>query len=115
VGKSGLVLALEPNSYVFPVLRANSELNSAKTSSCPDVRGHPEDGEFEFEYSIPLLQWRPPRRHQQMEHTHAFKLKVAGKNLQTYLASDSLPSCLAYASSKWTPKDTTTPCFLLSF
>jgi FkbM family methyltransferase len=90
VGKSGLVLALEPNSYVFPVLRANSELNLAKTSIMPLMfAATPEDGEFEFEYSD--SGFCNGGRHEginKWKHTHAFKLSVAGKNLQTYLASE---------------------------
>jgi len=87
VGKSGCVFALEPNKYVFPVLRKNAELNTDKTNIVPLMFAATEsDGEFEFSYSdngfcnggfhANESVWR---------HAHTFKLKVAGKNLLNYL------------------------------
>lgn len=87
VGKAGCVLALEPNRYVFPVLQANAEWNSAKTHIVPLMfAATPEDTDMEFQYSDSgycnggrfegLSPW---------SHGHAFKLKVQGKNLHEYL------------------------------
>ncbi|HLQ79381.1 MAG TPA: FkbM family methyltransferase [Terriglobia bacterium] len=87
VGNTGCVLALEPNKFVFPVLEKNSQLNPGKTRIVPMMfAATPEDGEFDFEYSDSgfcnggrhegISKWR---------HAHAFKLRVAGKNLESYL------------------------------
>ena len=87
VGKSGCVLALEPNPYVFTILKKNSELNQDKTNIIPlQFAATPVDGEFEFEYSDAgfcnggfhegVSRWK---------HGHAFRLKVQGKNLQGFL------------------------------
>ncbi|UCF06520.1 MAG: FkbM family methyltransferase [bacterium] len=86
-GREGCVLALEPNPYVFPVLKKNSELNADKYTIIPLMfAATPESGEYEFEYSDPgycngglhegISKWR---------HGHAFKLKVRGENLQSYI------------------------------
>ena len=87
-GRDGCVLALEPNSYVFPILKKNSDLNPTKATIVPlMIAATPEPGEFYFEYSDPgfcngglhdgISQWR---------HGHAFKLRVHGENLQSYIA-----------------------------
>jgi FkbM family methyltransferase len=87
VGTAGCVLALEPNRFVFPVLAKNAQLNQDKTRIVPLMfAATPEDGEFEFEYSDPgfcnggrhegIGRWR---------HAHAFRLPVAGRNLDSYL------------------------------
>lgn len=88
VGQGGCVLALEPNPYVFVVLEKNAELNLGKVTIVPLMfAATPEAGEYEFEYSDAgfcngglhegISQWR---------HGHAFKLKVRGENLQSYIA-----------------------------
>jgi FkbM family methyltransferase len=87
VGKTGCVFALEPNRYVFPVLKKNAELNTAKTNIIPLMfAATPENAEMEFQYSDSgycnggrfegMSKWL---------HGHAFKLPVQGKNLQSYL------------------------------
>jgi FkbM family methyltransferase len=89
VGPDGIVLALEPNRHIFPVLQRNSELNPQLTHIEPLMwAATPEDGEMEFEYSDPAFhnggnlggsgigRWR---------HAHAFTLKVEGRNLETWL------------------------------
>ena len=87
-GREGCVLALEPNPYVFPVLKKNSELNPAKTTIVPlMIAATPQPGDFYFEYSDAgfcngglhegISKWR---------HGHAFKLRVRGENLQSYIA-----------------------------
>lgn len=90
VGSEGMVLALEPNPYVFPVLEKNSRLNTAKTSIVPLMfAAAPSDGELVFEYSDPgfcnggrhdgISKWR---------HAHAFELAVAGRNLEDYIRAE---------------------------
>ncbi|QDV24813.1 FkbM family methyltransferase [Aureliella helgolandensis] len=51
VGQQGLVIALEPNAYVFPVLEANAKLNVDKTN----IQAHPHaithsEGKLTFSY-----------------------------------------------------------------
>lgn len=87
VGPTGLVLALEPNPYVFKVLEANAGLNPGKTNIRPLMfAATASDGVFEFEYSDPgfcngglhpgLSAWK---------HGHFFKLQVQGRNLVNHL------------------------------
>src|SRR5712671_3452372 len=87
VGKTGCVFALEPNRYVFPVLEKNAELNADKTNIIPLMfAATPEDAEMEFQYSDSgfcnggrfegMSKWL---------HGHAFRLKVQGRNLQSFL------------------------------
>ncbi|MDE0959606.1 MAG: FkbM family methyltransferase [Planctomycetota bacterium] len=87
-GPEGCVLALEPNPYVYKVLEINSKLNQQRGHIIPLMfAATPEDGDFDFEYSdegycngglhVGISKWR---------HGHAFKLKVTGKHLPTYLA-----------------------------
>jgi len=86
-GKEGCVLALEPNRYVFPVLQKNAELNPGKTNIIPLMfAATPEDAEVEFQYSDSgfcnggrfegMSKWL---------HGHAFRLKVQGRNLQSFV------------------------------
>lgn len=85
VGMTGTVLAFEPNSYVFPTLNRTTELVRAagKGVIVPyNYAATPEDCEMEFAYSDPgfcngghhwgISPWL---------HTHAFKLKVQGRNI----------------------------------
>ena len=87
VGSSGVVLALEPNPYVFPVLEKTADLNSSRLHIVPlEFAATPKDGEIEFEYSDSgfcngglhegISRWK---------HAHAFKLKVLGRNLADVL------------------------------
>ena len=89
-GKQGCVLALEPNRYVFSVLTKNAELNAAKTNIIPlPFAATPEDAEMEFQYSDSgycnggrfegMSKWL---------HGHAFKLKVQGRNLHSFLQAN---------------------------
>lgn len=82
-GPTGVVLALEPNPYVFPVLVRNAALNADKVSIIPlNVAAMPTSGEYQFEYSDAgfcnggrhdgISRWR---------HGHAFVLTVKGENL----------------------------------
>jgi FkbM family methyltransferase len=87
VGKKGLVLALEPNKYVFPILKKNSTLNKEKTNIVPLMLAATEnDEELVFYYGDPsflnggryegISKWKRPR---------IFKLKVSGVNLERFL------------------------------
>jgi FkbM family methyltransferase len=87
VGKTGAVLALEPNQYVFKILEKNTTLNRRKTNIIPLMAAATlKDGTYEFEYSDSgfcnggfhegISKWR---------HGHAFKLKVRGINLSAEL------------------------------
>jgi FkbM family methyltransferase len=86
-GAEGCVLALEPNSYVFPTLKKNAELNPGKTKIIPLMfAATAQDAEMEFLYSDSgycnggrfegISKWL---------HWHAFRLKVHGRNLQSFL------------------------------
>ena len=90
VGAKGAVFALEPNLYAYKVLLANSALNRTKTNIFPlNIAATPEDGSFEFEYSDPgfcnggfhagIDPWK---------HAHFFKLKVTGRNVPKFLATN---------------------------
>lgn len=87
VGKTGCVFALEPNKYVFSVLKKNSELNSDKTNIVPLMFAATEtDGEFEFNYSDSgFCNGGFHENVSKIKHAHAFKLKVEGRNLSNYL------------------------------
>ncbi len=100
VGRSGGVLALEPNRYVFPVLEKNAQLNRGKTNIIPLMFAATRtSGKYEFEYSDPgfcngglhegISRWR---------HGHAFKLEVEGRNLQSLIEEEyqSLASRIRY-------------------
>jgi FkbM family methyltransferase len=90
VGKSGVVLALEPNPYVFPVLQKNSELNRDKTTIIPlPFAATSEDGAYEFEYGdAGFCNGGLHENVSRWKHGLAFKLKVTGKNLGVYLARE---------------------------
>lgn len=96
VGKTGLVIALEPNPYVYKILSKNAELNTLHTSIHPlCFAATDKDGEFVFNYSDAsfcnggfLTQLKNQR------HNHNYQLTVEGKNLQNYLLkhySERLP------------------------
>lgn len=95
-GPDGLVLALEPNPYVFEILRTNAALNRASTRIAPLCFAATEtDGRFVFQYGDasfcnggqPLGRWNFWRR--------KYPLPVVGRNLLRFLRED-------YAA--WIPK-----------
>jgi FkbM family methyltransferase len=90
VGPSGCVLALEPNSYVFPVLKMNSELNTSKTSIIPlMIAATQSDEELEFEYSDSgFCNGGFHEGISRLRHGHAFSLKVQGRNLVALLEAE---------------------------
>ena len=88
-GADGFVLALEPNPYVFPVLKKNAELNTDKATILPlMIAATPEDREDVFRYSDDgfcnggrfegLSEW---------QHGHLHKVVVQGRNLQSLLGA----------------------------
>lgn len=87
VGKSGCVLALEPNSYVFPVLAKNADLNPEKTHIVAlPFAATPEDAELTFQYSDSgYCNGGQFDRISRWSHGHAFELRVQGKNLLRFL------------------------------
>ena len=95
VGKEGVVFAFEPNKYVFKVLEENAVLNTDKTNIIPlNFAAAPDETEMEFEYSDSgfcnggfhenMSKWK---------HGHAFKLKVQGKNVYSFL-QQNYPGCI---------------------
>ena len=90
VGPSGLVLALEPNSYVFPVLAQNARLNPGKARILPlRFAAMRADGFYEFQYGE--RGYSNGGYHEGMskwQHGSAFKLQVEGRNLQALLARE---------------------------
>ena len=87
VGKQGLVLALEPNKYVFKILEKNDFLNQAHTNIQPRCFAATKDeGEFVFNYSdASFNNGGFLSEIHKKKHHHDFTLKVQGKNLEKYL------------------------------
>ena len=88
VGPTGLVIAFEPNRYVFRVLVANAGLNRTKTNIHPyQFAAGSADGPMTFEYSDSgfcnggrhegIKRWR---------HAHFFPLEVQARNIPNLLA-----------------------------
>jgi FkbM family methyltransferase len=86
-GKTGCVLAFEPNPYVFAILQQNASLNPEKTHIIPLMfAASPVDAQLEFHYSDSgfcnggrfegISKWL---------HAHAFELQVQGRNVQALL------------------------------
>lgn len=90
VGTAGCVIALEPNSYIFPVLEKNSQLNSDKTNIVAiQAAATEEDGKVTFEYSD--SGFCNGGRHENIskwKHGHAFTLEVDGINLRKRLEAE---------------------------
>jgi FkbM family methyltransferase len=87
LGKSGSVLAFEPNPYVYEVLKTNARLNETKTTILPFCyAATPEDGSFEFKYSDEgYCNGGSFQGISQLLHGHAFRLQVQGRNLQNLM------------------------------
>ena len=88
VGPAGVVLAFEPNPYVFPVLQQNAGLNPAKTTILPLMfAAMRADGRYEFQYGE--AGYCNGGYHEGMSkwlHGSAFKVRVEGRNVQDFLA-----------------------------
>lgn len=87
VGKSGLVLALEPNKYVYKILQKNASLNPQHTNIQPVCFAATKDeGEFVFNYSdASFNNGGFLSEIHKKQHHHDYTLKVQGKNLEKYL------------------------------
>lgn len=87
VGRSGVVLALEPNPYVFPVLERNAGLNPAKMRILPLMfAAMRTDGRYEFQYGEEG--YCNGGFHEGMSkwvHGSAFKVRVEGRNVPAFL------------------------------
>ena len=87
VGPEGLVIALEPNRFVFRVLAANAGLNRLKTN----IHAYPfaaaaDDGTMTFEYSD--SGYCNGGRHEGIgawKHAHFFPLEVKTRNIPRML------------------------------
>jgi FkbM family methyltransferase len=90
VGTKGMVLALEPNKYVFKILKKNAELNTDKMRIVPlCFAATSADGEFTFNYSdASYCNGGFLSQIKNQHHGHNFTLKVIGKNLQHYLLTN---------------------------
>ena len=95
-GKKGLVLALEPNPYVYHVLEKNSRVNRHLGNIDTIMAAvTPEEGFMEFEYSD--SGFCNGGRHEGVgifKHGHPYKLEVFGVNLAKELKenySNKLP------------------------
>lgn len=87
LGKEGMVLALEPNAYVFKILKKNAELNQQLTHIVPlPFAATDTDGEFTFNYSdASFCNGGFLSEIKDTHHHHSYELKVVGKNLENYL------------------------------
>lgn len=92
-GKSGCVLAIEPNRYVYAVLKKNAALNLDKTNIIPlnfAVTEH--DGTFDFNYSdASFCNGGFLSQIESRQHKHAYTLEVTGKNLPDFLHAHYQP------------------------
>ena len=87
VGKEGIVLALEPNPYVYKILVENSKLNRDITNIIPlDFAATDVDGNFTFNYSdASFCNGGFFQKIKNQKHGHKYTLEVSGKNLENYL------------------------------
>jgi FkbM family methyltransferase len=92
VGKGGMVIALEPNPYVYPLLEQNARLNRGLVNIQPIMAAAaPSYGFMTFEYSD--SGFCNGGRHEgmtKMQHGHAFDLEIVTINL-----AEELKSCFA--------------------
>lgn len=90
VGSKGVVLALEPNPYVFRILEENAKLNQQCTRIIPlNFAATVKCGEFDSYYSDSgfcngglhedLSRWI---------HFHTHKLRVSGQNIADFLSKE---------------------------
>lgn len=90
VGPTGMVIALEPNSYLFPILEKNARQNKHLINIHPLFAAAAEhEGEMVFEYSD--SGFCNGGRHKgisALQHGHAFKLSVFGIELSKELRAD---------------------------
>lgn len=89
-GVSGVVLAMEPNHYVFPILQKNARQNRELINILPFFAAATErGGESFFEYSDPgFCNGGCHKGISIFRHAHAYKLSVFGVNLEKELRHD---------------------------
>lgn len=89
-GAEGLVLALEPNPYAFPVLAANAGLNRDRTNIRAEmIAATTTDGEFVFHYSdAGFCNGGLHEGMNRLRLAHFFDLQVTGRNLEQLLRRD---------------------------
>ena len=97
VGKTGLVVGLEPNQYVFKILEVNAKLNPDLTNiEALNFAATKDDGEFTFNYSdASFCNGGYLTQIKNKKHRHNYELKVTGKDFDNYLREN-------YAD--WLPK-----------
>jgi FkbM family methyltransferase len=86
-GRTGCVLALEPNRYVFKVLQQNAALNRDKTNIVPlNFAATSADGKYTFHYGDgSFCNGGFVSQLANQNHGHAYQLEVQGKNLTAFL------------------------------
>jgi FkbM family methyltransferase len=89
-GKSGCVLAIEPNQYVFKILEKNASLNPSKTTIIPlNFAVTEQDGTFEFNYSdASFCNGGFLSEIESKNHKHTYTLSVKGRNLASFLHAE---------------------------
>ncbi len=87
IGKTGKVLAIEPNPYVFKILKKNAILNTNLTTIIPKCFAVTEKkGKYLFHYSdASFCNGGFLSQIQKKAHKHKYTLEVEGKNLSNYL------------------------------
>lgn len=87
VGKSGLVLGLEPNPHVYHVLEANAKLNKDKTNIVPlNFAATANDGEFIFASGdASFNNGGIMGFSSNIRKNNRYTFSVTGKNLEQYL------------------------------
>jgi FkbM family methyltransferase len=90
VGKEGLVVALEPNKYVYKILEKNASLNRNHTNIVPlCFAATKEDGDVVFNYSdASFNNGGFLSEIHAKNHHHDYTLTVTGKNLEKYLSNN---------------------------
>jgi len=88
-GRSGMVFALEPNRYIFPVLEENARLIEEYGTIVPlNFAAAENDGKIIFEYSDEgFCNGGLHKGIGVLQHGHFFKLEVDQKNLIAFLNS----------------------------
>ncbi len=86
VGKTGLVLGLEPNRYVYKILEKNASLNPDSTNIIPlCLAATDKEGTFTFNYSdASFCNGGFLSQIEKKNHRHNYTLEVKGVNLEKY-------------------------------
>jgi FkbM family methyltransferase len=85
--ETGLVIACEPNPYVFKVLEANAALNQGRTRIAPlNFAATETDGRYTFHYfDASFINGGNLSRLHNQRHGHRYPLQVEGRNLEQHL------------------------------